>query len=86
LGEFHLVGKELRAKGQNRIGNLLIPNDNYCAFEAWMQPILQKMHEEQNQAGKAWTPSKMIKRFGECINNESSVYYWCALTHMLQPL
>ena len=25
-----------------------------------------------------WTPSKMIKLLGERINNEESVYYWCA--------
>jgi hypothetical protein len=77
LGEFHLRGRELRAKGQNRVGNMLIPNNNYCAFEAWMQPVLDRMLEEQ-KAGTSWTPSKMIKRLGQEINDESSVYYWCA--------
>ena len=28
LGDFSLPGKELRKKGINRIGNLLVPNDN----------------------------------------------------------
>jgi deoxyhypusine synthase len=23
----------------NRIGNLLVPNDNYCKFENWIMPI-----------------------------------------------
>jgi deoxyhypusine synthase len=77
LGEFQLNGKELRMKGQNRIGNMLVPNNNYCAFEDFMKPILTKMLQEQNENGVSWTPSKMIKRLGECINDESSVYYWC---------
>ena len=49
LGEFSLRGKELRSKGINRIGNLLVPNDNYCHFEDWLMPILDKMLEEQTQ-------------------------------------
>ncbi len=34
-------------KGMNRIGNLVVPNDNYCKFEDWVMPILDKMVEEQ---------------------------------------
>ena len=33
LGGFDLQGKILREKGLNRIGNLLVPNENYCLFE-----------------------------------------------------
>ena len=25
-----------------------------------------------------WTPSRLIKRLGEAINNEDSIYYWAA--------
>lgn len=31
-----------------RIGNLLVPNDNYCKFEDWVMPILDQMVLEQN--------------------------------------
>lgn len=31
-----------------RIGNLLVPNDNYCKFEDWLMPILDQMLLEQN--------------------------------------
>jgi deoxyhypusine synthase len=48
LGEFDLAGKFLRERGLNRIGNLVIPNDNYCKFEDWMKPILDAMLAEQN--------------------------------------
>jgi deoxyhypusine synthase len=37
LGDFQLKGTELRKKGWNRIGNLLVPNNNYCLFEEWLQ-------------------------------------------------
>ncbi|XP_038234375.1 deoxyhypusine synthase isoform X2 [Dermochelys coriacea] len=48
VGEFSLRGKELRQSGINRIGNLLVPNDNYCKFEDWLMPILDQMVAEQN--------------------------------------
>lgn len=58
-GDFHLRGKELRAQGLNRVGNMLVPNSNYCAFEDWVMPILDAMLAEQKQ-GTHWTPSKVI--------------------------
>ncbi|KAM9392356.1 deoxyhypusine synthase [Pholidichthys leucotaenia] len=76
LGEFDLSGKQLRQSGINRIGNLLVPNDNYCKFENWLMPILDQMLLEQNTEGTRWTPSKMIHRLGKEINNTDSVYYW----------
>ncbi|KAM7208548.1 Deoxyhypusine synthase [Naviculisporaceae sp. PSN 640] len=81
MSSFSADGAQLRAKGQNRIGNLLVPNSNYCAFEDWVVPILDKMLEEQ-EASKGtdneinWTPSKVIHRLGKEINDEKSVYYW----------
>lgn len=78
LGSFELEGKRLREQGINRIGNLLVPNDNYCKFENWVIPLLDEMLEEQRSSGVLWTPSKVIQRLGERINDESSVYYWAA--------
>ena len=49
LGDFTLKGRELRDKGINRIGNLLVPNDNYCKFEDWLMPILNQMLKEQKE-------------------------------------
>lgn len=85
MGSFELPGKELRAKGHNRIGNMVVPNRNYCLFEDWLSPVLDQMFAEQDltpdELGvpkKVWSPSKMIKRFGEVIDDESSVLYWAA--------
>ncbi|CAN6636716.1 deoxyhypusine synthase [Trichomonascus vanleenenianus] len=87
MGEFSLPGNKLRDEGLNRIGNLLVPNDNYCKFEEWVVPILDKMLEEQEEAQKSeyfdssspawWTPSRIIDRLGKEIDNEDSVLYWC---------
>ncbi|CAH0379155.1 unnamed protein product [Pelagomonas calceolata] len=82
MGDFALRGKDLRPKGLNRIGNLLVPNDTYCKFEDWLRPILHKMHDEVDAKASTeeafhWTPSSMIDRFGKEINDPSSVYYWC---------
>lgn len=78
-GEFNLSGVDLRRRGLNRIGNLLVPNDNYCKFEDWVVPILDKMVEEQEGSERVrWTPSKVIERLGTEINDESSILYWAA--------
>ncbi|OJJ56561.1 hypothetical protein ASPSYDRAFT_91821 [Aspergillus sydowii CBS 593.65] len=90
MGNFTAPGAGLRAKGLNRIGNLIVPNSNYCAFEDWLVPILDKMLEEQDAANKKaletgneedelhWTPSRIIERLGHEINHEDSVLYWAA--------
>lgn len=81
IGSFSTPGADLRAKGMNRIGNLIVPNSNYCAFEDWLMPILDQMLSEQEGSRATenplvWSPSRVIQRLGKEINNESSVYYW----------
>lgn len=84
MGSFATPGVFLRKKGLNRIGNLVVPNSNYCAFEDWVVPILDAMLAEQEESKKKddedeqlhWTPSKVIARLGKEINDERSVYYW----------
>jgi deoxyhypusine synthase len=49
LGDFQLSGRDLRSRGINRIGNLLVPNDNYCKFEDWVMPILDQLVIEQKE-------------------------------------
>lgn len=76
LGDFNLDGAGLRRRGMNRIGNLIVPNDNYCKFEDWLTPIMDAMLAEQKSTGEVWSPSKIIRRLGKEINHEESVYYW----------
>eukprot|EP00697_Spironema_sp_BW2_P013670 gnl/Spiro4/3889_TR1925_c0_g1_i1.p1 gnl/Spiro4/3889_TR1925_c0_g1~~gnl/Spiro4/3889_TR1925_c0_g1_i1.p1 ORF type:complete len:391 (-),score=75.79 gnl/Spiro4/3889_TR1925_c0_g1_i1:56-1135(-) len=77
IGSFTANGEALRAKGLNRIGNLLIANDNYCQLETWIMPILDQMLHEQKTDGVIWTPSKIIARLGKEIDHPESVYHWC---------
>ena len=81
LGSFSASGKTLRSQGMNRIGNLIVPNSNYCAFEDWVVPILDQMLREQEISKSTedpiyWTPSKVTARLGQEIKHESSVLYW----------
>lgn len=75
-GAFSLDGAALRARGLNRIGNLLVPNDNYCKFEDWVNPILDQLLAEQKETGQLWTPSKIIDRLGKEIDDPDSCWYW----------
>ncbi|KAL8669893.1 MAG: hypothetical protein Q9168_005540 [Polycauliona sp. 1 TL-2023] len=81
LGSFSSAGAELREAGMNRIGNLVVPNSNYCAFEDWVVPILDQMladveASKDEEEPLMWTPSTVIRRLGKEINNESSILYW----------
>lgn len=50
---FNANDEALREKHINRIGNLLVPNDNYCTFEDWVQPVFAGMLGEQEDSQKA---------------------------------
>lgn len=87
LSSFSANGAALREKGMNRIGNLVVPNSNYCAFEDWVVPILDAMLAEQEESSQkatpkndedrlVWTPSAVISRLGAEINDASSILYW----------
>lgn len=78
LGEFEEKGAVLREKGINRIGNILVTNARYEAFEDFLIPKLKEWAEEQKKTGKVMTPSEFIAKLGFAINNEQSIYYWAA--------
>lgn len=82
IGDFALDGKSLRAQGLNRIGNLIVPNNNYSLLEAWFLPLVQEMHKEQDATKHFFTPSEIIARIGKKMDDdnhtkkEESIYYW----------
>ena len=79
IGDFNLSGATLRQQGVNRIGNLLVPNSNYCKFQDWLLPLLDQMREEQEKYKTVWSPSTLITRLGEKINDDKSICYWAAV-------
>ena len=46
MGDFSLDGATLREQGLNRIGNLIVPNNNYVLLEKWFKELVITMHEE----------------------------------------
>ena len=82
IGDFALDGKGLRAQGLNRIGNLIVPNNNYSLLEAWFLPLVQELHKEQDATKHFFTPSEIIARIGKKMDDdnhpkkEESIYYW----------
>jgi deoxyhypusine synthase len=82
IGDFALDGKTLRNQGLNRIGNLIVPNNNYAHFEKWFLPLVQEMHKEQKEKNHFFTPSEIIMRMGKKLDDENhprkeeSIYYW----------
>ncbi len=76
IGDFRASGKDLREKGINRIGNIFVPNSRYVKFEQFFQPILQELYDEQKKNGKVFTPSDIVWKLGEKINDKRSIYYW----------
>ncbi len=78
VGDFAVNDEYLRQKGINRIGNLMVPNDNYCMFQDWLVPILNDAVKIQNETKSFFTPQTLIKLMGERIDNEDSICYWAA--------
>lgn len=76
---FELDGADLRENGLNRVGNLVIPNDNYEEFEKWLNHAVNELTEGYTEEKpRILTPSSFIRFLGERINNESSLLYWAA--------
>lgn len=76
IGDFKASGKELRARGINRIGNVFVPNDRYIEFEKLMHKFLAKLHEKQKKTGHIHTASEFVHELGKEVDDENSIYYW----------
>ena len=82
LGDFKAQGAELRKKGINRIGNIFVSNSLYVKFEQFTQPILEELYQEQKKTNRVFTPSDIVWKLGEKINNEKSICYWAWKNNM----
>lgn len=76
LGDFRASGKELKEKGINRIGNIYVSDSGYVEFEKLVNGILEELYQEQKKTGKIVSPSDLVWKLGEKINDERSVCYW----------
>jgi deoxyhypusine synthase len=76
--EYTVNDRQWRMEGKNRIGNMIMPNDNYVEFEEWFSKCYDEMVKEQQTAGRIFGPSDVIQYLGERINHPDSIYGWCA--------
>ncbi|HLC46837.1 MAG TPA: deoxyhypusine synthase [Candidatus Nanoarchaeia archaeon] len=67
----------LREKGINRMANILVPNSGYTKFEDWINPLLDRISEEQ-RSGKIHTASELIAFLGKNMKSEESIYNWAS--------
>jgi len=75
-GSFLMNDAELRRKGVNRLGNVLVPNESYGAvIEEKMQKLLQSLWRE---GVKELSTHQLCHEIGKRICNESSILYWAA--------
>lgn len=80
-GSFELDDRELHKQGINRLGNILIPNENYgIILEEKIQEILSKIYKKEKDQEKEYSTPELIWKFGEMIQNEKnaeeSIIYW----------
>ena len=71
LGSFDADDSELKKAGMNRIGNILVADEQYCEFEDFHMRFLGLIHSEQ----QIIAPSKYIKLLGLTLNNPRSILY-----------
>jgi len=74
LGDFGMDDSELRKKGINRIGNILVPSDRYVLLERKIQPLFMKLYEKK----KLISPSELAREMGRLTNDRNSFLYWCS--------
>lgn len=75
-GEFTMDDAELERRGAHRLGNVLVPRDNYGPLvEEKMQSILDKMYSEGEKSPSTET---LCNRIGESIASEDSILHWAA--------
>ena len=80
IGEDFFIGKyysddvALYEKGTNRVGNLLIKNESYEKFEAWINNVLKNLYNKK----KRWSVVELSKEIGLLLKDENSILYQCA--------
>lgn len=75
-GEFAMDDIDLEKKGIHRLGNVLVPRDNYGPLvEEKVQSVLSKMY---SRGEKSPSTQLLNQRLGESLRDEKSILYWAA--------
>ena len=66
-GDFEMNDTELRERGINRLGNVLVPDDSYgIPIEKWMHPFLEDLYKKQTR----WMPGEIWHELGARLARE----------------
>jgi deoxyhypusine synthase len=81
-GDFRLDDQFLLKKDIHRLGNILIPNENYGPLiETKVQPLLQELYDSDKSRSQSQSlglaPSEILRFIGSHLN-ETSFLYWAA--------
>ncbi|MEK6942918.1 MAG: deoxyhypusine synthase [Nanoarchaeota archaeon] len=74
LGSFNVDDEVVKNNGINRLGNIFVPDKNYCDFEDFHMKFIEKLVKEKN----IWSPSEYAMKLGLELKDENSVLYQCA--------
>lgn len=75
LGAFTANDSEVKANGMNRIGNILVKDEQYAAFEKLHMAFMERMHKGH---GAKMCMSEYVAELGATLKDENSFLYWCA--------
>lgn len=78
IGDFNADDVKLHAKGVNRIGNILVPNERYEFLESKLKPFFAVELERQKKMGRLLSPSEFILDLGKTLKDGNSFVYQCA--------
>lgn len=72
-GAFEMDDVELRKAGYHRLGNVLVPLEDYGPLiERRMQPLLSRLYPKS----KSVTTEELCREIGRDLNSEKSLLYW----------
>ena len=86
-GDFMMDDRELRDRGVNRLGNVLVPNESYGIiledkFKEFLPKIFAGFSEEQKRKGISthelvWRIGELMEKDPQAKRKEDSIVYWC---------
>lgn len=85
-GDFMMDDRELRDRGVNRLGNVLVPNESYGdilerKMLEFLKAVYEGMDEEQRKKGIStheliWKIGELMEKDPEAERKEDSIVYW----------
>lgn len=78
LGDFEVDDEELKKSGFNRIGNVLVADEQYCGFEDFHMRFLERIWAKK----RIWAPSDYICELGKEVKDKNSILHWATANNI----